>query len=119
MNPVARSVFVFGIYVVAMGVVLMVRPALAVLPFGLPEPDGPWVRILGLVAFVLGCYYLAAARQGVTQFFRWTIWGRTIVFAGFALLALTGLIPGALVVYGVIDLVGSAWTVMELRRSAS
>lgn len=115
MTRAAQSILVFGIYVVGMGVVLMARPSIAVAPLGLPAPEGPWVRVLGLVAFVLGYYYLQAARQNVTPFFRWTLWGRSMVFTGFVLLAVVDLIPAPLIVYGVIDGIGAVWTGLTLR----
>lgn len=117
MNRAARSIFVFGIYIVVLGLLLATRPALVIGPFGFPVPQEPWIRVLGVVVFVLGCYYVQAARQDVTAFFRFTLWGRGAILAGFTLLVLAGLAAPALIVFGAIDVAGAAWTALALRSA--
>jgi hypothetical protein len=119
MSRAARSVLVFGAYIVGLGLLLATAPALVVGPFGFPEPQEPWIRVLGVVVFVLGCYYAQAARQEVTAFFRWTVWGRCVILAGFTLLVVAGQVAPALVLFGVVDAAGAAWTALELRGSGA
>lgn len=117
MSRAARSIFVFGIYIVVLGGLLATRPSLVVGPFGFPDPQEPWIRVLGVVVFVLGCYYVQAARQHVTAFFRWTVWGRSAILAGFTLLVIAGVAAPALIVFGAIDAAGAAWTALALRAA--
>lgn len=117
MNRVARSIFLFGLYIAALGLLLTTLPGLVIGPFGFQQPQEPWIRVLGVVVFVLGCYYVQAARQDVVPFFRWTIWGRCLVLVGFILLVAAGQAAPALIVFGVIDAAGAAWTALEMRAS--
>jgi hypothetical protein len=117
MSRAARSIFVFGVYIVVTGLLLSTFPDLLLGPLGFPLAHEPWIRVLGVVALVLGCYYVQAARQEVESFFRWTIWGRAIILVGFSLLVVAGEAAPALIVFGAIDAAGAAWTALELRPS--
>ncbi len=118
MSGAARSVAVFGVYFAAVGLVLIAAPNLLLAAVRLPPTGEPYIRVLGVVSFVLGLYYLAAARAEATGFFRCTTWGRTIAFALFVLLVLLGLAPAVLILFGVIDAAGALWTARALRRPA-
>jgi len=117
MSRAARSIFIFGVYIVVLGFLLSTLPNIIIGPFGLPEAREVWIRVLGVVAFVLGCYYVQAARQEVTAFFHWTIWGRGAILVGFTLLVVAGQAAPALILFGVVDAAGAAWTALELRAS--
>ena len=117
MSRAARSIFLFGLYIAILGLLLTVVPALVIGPFGFEEPREPWIRVLGVVVFGLGCYYVQAGRQNVTPFFRWTVWGHCLVLVGFTALVVAGLVNPALIIFGVIDAAGAGWTALELRRS--
>src|SRR5262245_42123837 len=100
MSGAARSILVVGIYVTVLGALLATVPDLVIAPFGFPPVRDPWIRVLGVVAVVLGGYYIAAGRQGSTAFFRWTVWGRALVLAGFALLVIAGQVAPPLILFG-------------------
>ncbi len=117
MSRAARSIFIFGIYIVVLGVLLSTFPAIVIGPFGFSEARELWIRVLGVVVFVLGCYYVQAARQEVTAFFQWTVWGRGAILVGFTLLVVAGQAAPALIIFGVVDAAGGAWTALELRAS--
>jgi len=114
----ARSVVVFGVYCVTVGLVLIAAPNLLLAAVGRPPTDEPYIRVLGVVVLVLGLYYLAAARAEATGFFRWTTWGRPVVLALFVMLVLRGLAPPVLILFGVIEAAGALWTAWALRRPA-
>jgi hypothetical protein len=117
MSRAARSILIFGVYIVLVGALLSTLPNLLIGPLGFPEAHEPWVRVLGVVVVVLGYYYVQAALQEVTSFFRWTIWGRVAILVGFSLLVVAGRVAPALILFGVIDAAGAAWTALELRAS--
>jgi hypothetical protein len=117
MSRAARSILIFGVYIVVVGVLLSTSPNALIGPLGFPDAQEPWIRVLGVVVIVLGCYYVQAARQEVTSFFQWTIWGRVAILAGFSLLVVAGQVAPALILFGVIDAAGAAWTALELRAS--
>ena len=86
--------------------------------FGRPPEPGPWLRVVGLVVLVLALYYLAAARTGLTAFFRFTVWGRP--FAALILLALTvvQVTPPFVLILAGIDVAAAVWTARALRAGA-
>lgn len=74
-----------------------------------------WIRILGIVVFVLALYFVQASREGVTAFFRWTMWGRSIVVVAFVALVALGMAPRVLILFAAIDAAGALWTALTLR----
>jgi hypothetical protein len=82
MSPAARTVQLFGIYILSVGFILIVIPNVLLGVFGIPATDEPWIRILGLVLLALAGYYLVAARSEVTAFFQASVAGRLFVGAG-------------------------------------
>jgi len=118
-TPAARSIFVFGVYVCVVGIGLVTFPNLVIGPLGFPVAQEPWIRVLGAVAFVLGLYYVQAGRENVVAFFRWSLWGRGLILVGFTGLVVFRQAPAGLVLFGVIDALGAAWTYMALRGGRS
>ena len=116
MSKAAISIFVFGLYLALTGVTLVVAPNLLLGTLRLPPTNEPWVRVLGVVAFVLAFYYIQAARQEVTSFFRWTTVARTFVLLAFIGLWAAGVAPAAVIIFGAIDTAGAIWTALALRQ---
>ena len=117
MSKAAITVFVFGWYILVNAVVLLAAPNLMLSMLGLEPTREPWLRLLGLMTLALSFYYIQAAREEVTAFFRLTMWGRSIILVGTIALAVAGLIPTVIVVFGLIDGAGAAWTGKALRAS--
>lgn len=116
MKPAAKSVFVFGLYLVVVGLGLLVAPNPFLAPLGFPSAADPsWLRVLGVLTLCLAAYYLAAARSGLTVFFRWTVFVRGGVFVAFAALVLLKLAPAPLALLGTVDLGAALWTWFTLR----
>lgn len=67
--------------------------------------------------FLLGCYYIGAARADSRWFIRATTKIRLIPPVAFTLLVLMDLAPTILAVFGVIDGLGALWTWAALRSS--
>ncbi len=115
MSRAALSILVWGIYVTISGIQLATFPNVMLSSLGLPSTTDPWIRVFGVVLFVLGLYYLAAARQNLVPFFRWTVWGRVMVLAGIGALVASGMAPAQLLIFGGVDLCGAIWTGLVLR----
>ncbi len=117
MSSAARSCFVFGFYIVFMGLALTFVPGLLLPIFGLAAPQEVWVRVLGLLALGLSMYYFDAVRNETVTFFRASVIGRT--FFGVSLIILALMTPGALPIlfFAPVDLLGAAWTWWVLRDS--
>ena len=83
MTGASRSLFVFGIYLVALGVLLLLSPNLLLRTLGVPVTNEIWIRVNGMFVICFAYYYIQAARHGVTAFIRWTVWGRAAVIVYF------------------------------------
>ena len=119
MSNSARSVFVFGLYLVVLGVVLLVAPNFLLGMFFLPSTTEVWVRVVGMLALLLGFYYTQTARKEMTDFFQLTVYARSTVILFFAAFVLFGFASPPLILFGVADLLGAIWTGMTLRASKS
>jgi hypothetical protein len=111
------SIRAFAIYLLVLGPVLIVAPALVLSPFGIPVPADIWIRVVGVLAAVIGIYYLQASRSALVPFYRATIPVRALVFVAFLAFVLLGLAPAALVLFGAVDLAGAVWTALALRAA--
>jgi hypothetical protein len=109
------SVFVFSIYLYIMGVFLMVTPGTLIKIFKFPEPDGLWIRIVGMLVLILGLYYSHAARAEFRPFFTWTVIARCSVLLFFIAFVIADLAPPALILFGVIDFAAAMWTFFAMR----
>jgi hypothetical protein len=117
LSAAAVSVLAFGIYLVVLGTGLLLAPDFMLGLFGRPPTTEPWLRVVGLVALVLGTYYTAAARGGVAAFFGWTVKGRAFGAAVLALLVVKGIAPMFVLLMAAIDAAGAAWTAIAARRA--
>lgn len=115
MTPAARSLHVFGLYLVGAGCLLMLVPALLLAPLGLPAPADVWARVAGMLAAFLGIYYLLGARSELLSFMRASVWVRLSVIVILGAFVAAGLAPLPLLAFGVIDLAAAAWTWLALR----
>lgn len=116
MTAAARSILVFGIYLVVLGAGLMLVPNLVLAPFGFPPTSEVWLRVAGSETAIIGFFFLVAARHGTESFFRATLLTRAFLFLSLCGFVLAGLAPAQLILFGLIDLAGALWTLLALRR---
>ena len=117
MSNSARSVFIFGIYVVVLGIILMVAPNALLTLFGMPATHEVWIRVVGMLLVLIAFYYIQAARQELTAFFQLTVYARASVILFFAVFVVSGLVQPVLILFGVVDLIAAIWTGLTLRSS--
>ena len=118
MTRPAQSIVYFGVYVVLLGATLILTPNVLLGVFGFPITSEVWIRVLGIVAVVLGAYYIVMGRQDVVAFFRATVIGRIWVFLALSALVIIGLGRPPLVLFGALELLGAVWTWRSLRQSS-
>lgn len=118
MKSAVLTIKVFGTYVVVTGLGLMLIPALWLAPLGFPPPNEIWVRVLGLVACVLGFYYWACALANARSFFVASVYGRCIFCAGCIGLVALASAPWQIAIFGVIDAAGAVWTKVALSHES-
>jgi hypothetical protein len=117
MLNVARSITVFGIYLALSGLSFIFIPNVILSLFGFAATAEVWIRVVGLLAAILGFYFLYSVRHSDHHFFRATVYARLTFFTGLVLFALLGWGSPMLVAFGLIDLAGAAWTWVALRAA--
>ncbi len=64
----------------------------------------------------LSFYYVQAARSELTNFIRWAVWARLAVIFYFTAFVPLVSAPGALLLFGLIDLASAVWTWRALKK---
>jgi hypothetical protein len=119
MSSAARSVYVFGIYLLVLGGFAMGAPNTLLAVLGLEPTTEPWIRILGVVVMAVGMLDVACARSEQVGFFRATVSTRIFALVAFVAFVALGIAPQILILFGLVDGMGALWTFMALRaRSA-
>lgn len=117
MSSAARSVYVFGVYLLGVGGILIGTPNTLMRLMGMPAVSEPWIHVLGVVVMAIGMMDLISAKAEQTGYFRATVTARIFVFVSFVILAALEMAPLQLVGFGVIDLAGALWTRAALRAA--
>jgi hypothetical protein len=117
MSGAAKSLFVFGIYILALSLFLIVDPNLFLNLFGFPPTNEVWLRVAGLLLLFLGFYDVQAARAELQMFFKWSIYTRGSVIFFFTVFVLLGLARPTLILFGVVDFLSAIWTSLALRAN--
>ena len=115
MSKSARSMFVFSLYLYVLGAILVLIPNTLLRLFSDPPTNEVWIRVVGVVVFILGFYYFQASRNELKKFFKSTVYGRTAVLLFFIAFVIAGLAPPKLILFGVIDAAGALWTQLSLH----
>jgi hypothetical protein len=118
MTAAARSMNVFAFYLLGLAVILLVAPNTLLQAFGLPPTSEVWIRVVGMLVAFLGLYYRVAAAAELTPLFRMSVLARSSVPVFFLLFVAAGWVAWPLVLFGVADAAGAAWTWVALRRDA-
>jgi len=115
----ALSIFVFGLYVLVLGILLMLVPNFMLRTISGSSTTEVWIRVVGLLLVCLGFYYTQAARTELADFFRWTVYTRSTVIVFFTAFVLLGFAKPQLIMFGLIDFLGAVWTGPALRFGKS
>lgn len=115
MSHSARSVFVFGVYLAALGLTLLVVPNVLLGLFAVPATTEVWIRVVGMLLLFLAYYYILAARKGLADFFQWSVYARATVILFFTAFVLLDYATPSLILFGAVDLLGAIWTAFALR----
>ena len=115
MSKAARSLYVFGVYLIVAGPGFVFVPNLVLGTLSVATTTEVWIRVLGIVVTILGVYYIAAARSGATLLFQVSVWARVGFLAAMIGLIALGQAPLPLVGFGIIDGLGALWTGLSLR----
>jgi len=115
MSRSARSLFVFGIYILGLSLLLLAAPNVVLTLFGFPPTEEVYIRIAGMFLLFLAVYDILAARAELRDFIRWSVPVRASVIGFFAAFVLLGFTKPILLLFGLVDLACAGWTAWALR----
>ncbi|MFW9865270.1 MAG: hypothetical protein ACFFEN_04155 [Candidatus Thorarchaeota archaeon] len=118
MSRAALSLFVFGIYMILIGIFFLCFPELIFGILALPTEPDIASRILGMVIIIIAYYYIRSSlnEEGMSKFYRWTTHTRASVIIFLIFFAIFKLANPLIVVFGIIDLAGAIWTYRALHN---
>jgi hypothetical membrane protein len=119
MSKSALSAKVFAIYLFVVGIVLVVAPNFLLSIFRIQQTTEVWIRVVGVLAFMIGIFAWVGAKHDDKPFLVATVYARFLVFSAFTTFAVIGLASPMLVLFGVVDLLGGIWTYLALKADAS
>lgn len=117
MTAAAKSVYYFGFYLYVVGLTLIFIPNFFLKAVQIPETNEVWIRVVGLLAFIIGFYYHRSGAANTTSFFKLTVPARVLVCIAFTVFVLLKYVSPMLIGFGVIDLLGAAWTWTALKKA--
>ena len=115
MQRTTTTILAWGVYEFAVGATLLLAPNVFLGVLGLPATDEVWIRLCGVLALVIGYFFVQSARVGHVPFYRWSIHVRIGVGLMFTALVVSGLGPPILLLFALVDALGAAWTATALR----
>ena len=119
MSKARFSLFIFGLYMVFIaGGGFMFIPHVVLGIFGLSAGDDIWIRFVGMLASIVGIYYLLAVHANLERFFVWTIPIRYYAVAFMVLMVGLGKVGAPILVFAAIDALGATWTWILLKQKA-
>jgi hypothetical protein len=92
MSSSARTVLLFGVYLMALGIILLITPNFLLELFSIPSTTEVWIRVAGMLILCLGFLYAQAARNNITEFFHWTVFIRSSVIVFLSVFVVLGFV---------------------------
>lgn len=115
MSRTAFSVFIYGLYLITAGLVLIFAPNFLLSSLGFEMSIEIWPRVLGVFISSTGIYYVLSANNEQNFFFRATIFGRVFVFVTLTFMTFLFEFHFALALIGAVDLASAGWTFLTFK----
>jgi hypothetical protein len=119
MSRPARTLLLFGCYLLGLATVLLVAPNPLLVLFGIPPTSEVWIRVAGMLLLFLGAYDVLAARAELRPFIAWSVPLRLSVPVFFGAFVAAGLVPPVLMLFAAVDVAAALWTWTTLRRETT
>ncbi len=116
MTSAAKSLYYFGFYLLILGITLTVFPNILLSLFQIAETSEVWIRVLGCVVFGIGLYYVFMAPSNNTLFLTLSVYVRFSILLWFIVFVLMGWAPAQLILFGLADAAGAAWTYLSMKK---
>lgn len=116
---ISRSILIFGIYIVIVGILMLSIPGFFTSFLSLDKSASLVVRILGMLLVFYGYFYINSSRypDKMLNFYKWTIHTRSSAIVFLTVFYLLGWCSPIIISFGVIELAGAMWTLFELKRA--
>ena len=118
MSKTVFSAKVFAVYLFTAGALLAVVPNVLLSGLLIPQTSEVWIRVIGVIAVMIGIYAWDAAAYEAKSFFVTSVYTRCIVFVAFVVFATLGLGSPMIILFGVAHLLGGIWTYFALKADA-
>lgn len=115
MSKAGLSVFVWGLYLLVVGLSFLLIPNLLLPMIGLATTIEVWVRVIGVLIITLGAYDLLIARNNFTPMILATVPGRIFFGASLIMFYVIGYAGAGLVLFGGLEILGATWTWLGMQ----
>lgn len=119
MQPAARSVQVFGVYLALVGLTLLLVPNTFLDVVNVSNTKEVWIRLSGMLLMALSVYYLVAARHQLHIIFKVTACIRCTIILFFTVFWLLDLMEPVMLIFAGIDFLGGVWTYTAMRKEGT
>ena len=116
MSTIAKTIFVYSLYLFLFGLAMMLIPNNILSLFGFKPTTEIWIRVLGLFTFTTGIYYFQSDKKEQLAFFKATIIGRIFFFLMTFVLVISFHQSMMLSIIGSLDLLGALWSLSCLYK---
>jgi hypothetical protein len=117
MSYAAKTVLVFGVYMLGQGIILMTYPNFLLGLFHFPFATEVWVKVVGVALVVFSFYYIRCSLLELKTFFELSVQGRTLQLVLFAILVITKQIQPILLAFALFEFLMGVWTYFALKKS--
>ncbi len=115
MSQAAKSLFVFSLYAIVMGLAFLAVPEILISILKLPPLSSGWARAIGLLVLVIGVYENVSARSESLPMIKASVYARFGFALGMLILIGVGQMPVAALPLALIDAAGASWTQFALK----
>ncbi len=116
MTPASKSLYYFGFYLLITGITLTIFPNALLSMLQIAETSEVWIHVLGAVVFGIGLYYVFMAPSNNILFLTLSVYTRAAILVWFTVFVLIGWAPVQLILFGLLDAAGAAWTYTALKK---
>lgn len=119
MTRAALSVYMYGLYLISgVGLPFLLIPHFALGLFGMSAGDDMWVRFVGVMAGVIGGFYVAAVLTRTHIVFAWSVPARYFSAAFMSVMVVLGKVGLALLMFAALDAITASVTWVAIRAEA-
>ncbi|MFK7982985.1 MAG: hypothetical protein AB8G86_23600 [Saprospiraceae bacterium] len=114
MDAAALSIYAFGIYEMIAGLGFLCFPNLILSFFKIEKTVEPWIRMVGILAILIGFYHFKIGQLAIIQLYWVTIYARIGFICSIIGLVSTKQAPSQLILFSIASILSTIWTYFTL-----